>query len=125
MNNENDWWEVQTSLVFGPHHRHMTNIRGRNPQHFAQNANAVEQIVESIKGLGRLFDGLTEEESVKAEQMLSEELGGNVIARVCPHGTMTLKSGATWEAWMCPARKDDPTKCQPIDAKTGKAWPKR
>jgi hypothetical protein len=44
----------------------------------------------------------------------------------CPHGYRTLKSGngarGAWSAWMCPAPQGDPTKCKPVDAKTGKPW---
>lgn len=49
-------------------------------------------------------------------------------ARVCSHGPMTLKEGRSqrgpWSAWMC-NWGDNATKCQPVDAVTGKSWPKR
>jgi len=35
----------------------------------------------------------------------------------CPHGTRVAKGGTSakgpWKAWMCPAHKDDPTRCKP------------
>lgn len=116
---------VQASYKFGPHGSHMVNVRGKTPEEFADNAQKVEQVANAILDLGQIFTGMPEVPEGQAEALLKEELGGRVVERVCPHGTMTLKSGATWEAWMCPAPKNDPTKCQPIDAKTGKAWPKR
>lgn len=47
-------------------------------------------------------------------------------APACIHGMRSYKSGGSgnrmWAAYMCPARKDDPSKCKPLDAKTGKEW---
>ena len=35
----------------------------------------------------------------------------------CQHGTKVAKGGTSakgpWKAWMCPAHKDDPTRCKP------------
>jgi hypothetical protein len=47
----------------------------------------------------------------------------------CKHGDMKYNEGGTgrraWKAYFCSEGKDSPDKCQPVDATTGKEWPKR
>jgi hypothetical protein len=107
----------------------MLNVRGENVEDFASNCAQVEQILSGVQDIGTILNPKVEVVAVPSGMdLIQSELGGRVIAEtgpVCPHGTMTLKSGGNWSAYMCPAQKTDPTKCQPIDAKTGKPWPKR
>lgn len=48
--------------------------------------------------------------------------------RSCVHGPMTLKEGQSsrggWAAWMC-NWGDKAAKCQPVDAVTGRDWPRK
>ena len=41
----------------------------------------------------------------------------NATVPQCQHGAKTAKSGSSgkgpWKAWMCPAKKGDPTQCSP------------
>ena len=43
----------------------------------------------------------------------------------CQHGPKTAKTGSTakgpWKAWMCPAKKGDPTQCSPEWIQRGSA----
>lgn len=47
----------------------------------------------------------------------------------CKHGDMKRAQGGSgrraWDAYFCPEPKESNDKCQPVDANTGKEWPKR
>jgi len=107
----------------------MVNVRGSTFEEFMSLMDAVVQAGNAtFDAVGETLNPpreASEEEEASTIQRLSEDLPAQVIAKVCPHGQMTLKEGATWKAWMCPAPKNDPSKCQPIDFKTGRPWPKR
>lgn len=109
----------------------MYNVRGKDAEEFAEEAAKVEQIVSKIKDLGTLFSAPADGEAM---DLLQKELGAEKVeeysatGRICDHGRLVYKESnppGKWAAWMCPAPQNDPTKCQPIDAKTGKPWPKR
>jgi len=52
----------------------------------------------------------------------------NASGRTCQHGNMKLQEGSSarggWAAYMCPST-DRAQRCQPVDAVTGKSWPKK
>jgi hypothetical protein len=108
----------------------MINVRGRDREEFANNLDAVRELALQIDEVGEALAAnankpLTEDQRAETERLLTSELGAQTISRTCQHGDMKLKEGATWKAWMCPARQGDPSQCQPIDFKTGRPWPKK
>jgi hypothetical protein len=52
----------------------------------------------------------------------------NSSGRTCQHGNMKLQEGSSarggWAAYMCPST-DRAQRCQPVDAVTGRPWPKK
>lgn len=107
----------------------MVNIRGRSPEEFEENLKAAEQLSTLIDQTGEALaanaNKPVENEAEAVQNLQSAGMNPQVVGRTCQHGAMQLKSGGNWEAWMCPARQGDPSKCQPIDAKTGRPWPKK
>jgi len=95
-------------------------------QHFLAEEAVVMHLVQQHEGTGsapRPQDAVAAMPSPWGAPAPQQSVGG---MEMCPHGQRTLKSGTgrngAWSAWMCPAQQGDPTKCKPIDGRTGKAW---
>lgn len=115
----------QTSYMVGPL---QVVVREDDAQAFQEALEYVASLVPVIDAVGEKINPpktIPEPAASQMENEVANQLGGQVVGKTCQHGAMTLKSGATWEAWMCNARQGDPSKCQPIDAKTGRPWPKK
>lgn len=109
---------LQLSIRLGPQGQHMLNVRGSDPQEFAENCQMAEQLAGNLIQLGELFnppaDPPTEAEAIATVQ---NTLGGEVIGKTCAHGPMVYKTGESrggkaWKAWMCNSRGRD--KCDPV-----------
>lgn len=108
----------------------MVNVRHETAEGFIE-------LMEKVAAMGPILDAVGEtvnppktlnpEEEEATLASVGQAMGGQVVGvtRTCPHGPMVYKDGGSWQAYMCPAQRNDPSRCQPIDAKTGRAWPKK
>lgn len=122
-------YNFQASFKFGPRQEGMVNIRATSPDELTAWADVAEQMAGPLMDLIGAYNPPKDE----GEAISNLEAGGITgevyQGKVCAHGSMVYKAGqgarGPWSAWMCPAPQGDPTKCQPVDAKTGRSWPKR
>jgi hypothetical protein len=106
----------------------MVVLRAEDPDEAQAWINVAEQLAPTLSDLLTVYSpapaGATD-----AVGLLQEKMGAEVVGSNCVHGPMVYKTGGfgqkEWAAWMCPAPQGDPSKCQPVDAKTGRPWPKR
>lgn len=118
MNLEDKGFALQASFKFGPGFSHMLNIRGDDPQTFAENCQMAEQLISNLTQLGELFNPSTPPTEAEAISEIQNQLGGQVIGKTCSHGPMAFKEGfnqtkqKAWKAWMCQSNGRD--KCAPI-----------
>lgn len=121
--------KVTAVLKFGKFNQSTLIISGDTPEEFAKNLAEMEPGLEAVVSIAHQMDAFSQEYWSEppgaGEDLIRDELGGQVSGRKCQHGWMQLKSGVSsrgeWSAYMCPAPKG-PGQCKPIDAKTGKPW---
>lgn len=116
---EDKGFALQLSIKLGPTGQHMLNIRGSDPQEFAENCQMAEQLAGNLMQLGELFNPPASPPPTEAEAIATVQsaLGGEVIGKTCVHGPMVFKEGQSragkpWKAWMCNSR--DRNKCDPV-----------
>lgn len=122
-------YAFQASIKFGSRQEGMVNIRATSPEELEAWMNIAEQVAPTLNDLSTVYNPpKTMEEGI--QNLEAGGITGEVYdGKTCQHGPMVYKTGGygakAWTAWMCPAQQGDPSKCQPIDAKTGRPWPKR
>lgn len=122
-------YAFQASIKYGPRQEGMVNIRVTDPKELEAWLNVAEQVAPTLNDLITVYNPPKD-----LEEGISNLRGGGIDGevyegKVCQHGPMTYKTGqgakGPWSAWMCPAPQGAYDKCQPVDAKTGRPWPKR
>ena len=80
-------WKIQASYTTKG--GLMVNVRGKDPEEFVENMQAVAGCRGIIDTVGEALNppkALTPEQSVEAEKVLERELGAVTVERLCEHG---------------------------------------
>lgn len=122
-------YNFQVSIKFGSRGEGMINVRASSPEELTAWTEVAEQMAGPLMDLTTAYNPPASESEAISNLAAGGITGEAYQGRTCAHGTMVYKTGGSgpkqWSAWMCPAPQGDPTKCQPIDAKTGRPWPRR
>lgn len=137
----NDNWKLQASFRFGPNGTGLLNVKGDDVADLKQQLEAVAalDLYGDVATAGELLAAVANAAPLAQPQPAYQPAPGAAppqttapapgpapapaptapptAAPQCPHGLRQYKSGAgakgPWKAWMCPAQRDDPSKCSP------------
>ena len=96
----------------------LVNVYAKDQKHLEELLTAVADtstlILATASAIGANTTTAGNMANVKV-QLGAEEVKAD---KQCKHGAMQFRSGTgakgAWQAWMCPAKKGDPTQCEPV-----------
>lgn len=131
-------WKVQASYKHGDLQQHMLNVRGENAADLKTQLSDLStyDVLGDVVSTGLTLGALTsvvplaqQEQAAPAPVPPAPSADPWATATPAPppapasatpscvHGPRQYKSGAgakgPWQGWMCPAQRNDPTKCEP------------